>query len=148
MGSLPEQAGRRQRQRTVAYGAKRDAGRGGREQTSQGSSYETARQLDLVGQCPGKIPLLEGHLEHGGTSVEVPPEFCVRCAANTNEPQRWRLTKDPSCAQCKRTANLEHILSSCRASPMEGKFRWCHDQVLAQLADGVEKERKRKRPKA
>ncbi len=57
------------------------------------------------------------------------------------------LTEDPSCAQCKRPANLEHILSSCRAGLTEGRFRWRHDQVLAQLADGLEKERKRKRTK-
>lgn len=46
--------------------------------------------------------------------------------------------------QCKKTANLEHILSSCRVSLTEGRFRWRHDQVLARLADGLEKERKRK----
>lgn len=62
--------------------------------------------------------------------------------------QRWRLTEDPFCAQCKRPANLEHILSSCRAGLTEGRFRWRHDQVLAQLADGLEKERKRKGTKA
>lgn len=62
--------------------------------------------------------------------------------------QRWRLTEDPFCAQCKRPANLEHILSSCRASLTEGRFRWRHDQVLARLADGLEKERKRKGTKA
>ncbi|KAJ8017190.1 hypothetical protein DPEC_G00015180 [Dallia pectoralis] len=62
--------------------------------------------------------------------------------------QRWRLTEDPSCALCKRPASLEHILSSCRAGLTEGRFRWRHDQVLAQLADGLEKERKRKRTKA
>ncbi|KAJ7995782.1 hypothetical protein DPEC_G00248160 [Dallia pectoralis] len=42
--------------------------------------------------------------------------------------QRWRLTED--------------------AGLTEGRFRWRHDQVLAQLADGLEKERKRKRTKA
>ncbi|KAG1953648.1 hypothetical protein F2P79_009189 [Pimephales promelas] len=62
--------------------------------------------------------------------------------------QRWRLTEDPSCALCKRPVNLEHILSSCRAGLTEGRFRWRHDQVLAQLAEGLEKERKRKRSKA
>lgn len=54
-------------------GAEGDSGCGGREQTSQGSSHETARQLDPVGKCPRKIPQLEGHLEHGGASDKVPP---------------------------------------------------------------------------
>lgn len=44
--------------------------------------------------------------------------------------------------QCKTPANLEHILSSCQESLTEGRFRWRHDQVLAQLNDGLEKERK------
>ncbi|KAJ7998421.1 hypothetical protein DPEC_G00204760 [Dallia pectoralis] len=35
--------------------------------------------------------------------------------------QRWKLTEDPSCALCKRPANLEHILSSCRAGLTEGR---------------------------
>lgn len=61
--------------------------------------------------------------------------------------QRWRLTEDFSCALCKRPANLEHILSSCRAGLTEGRFRWCHDQVLAQLVEGLEKDRKWKRTK-
>lgn len=62
--------------------------------------------------------------------------------------QTWRLTEDPSCTQFKRPANLEHILPSRQASLTVGRFRWHHDQVLAQLADGLEKERKRKRTKA
>lgn len=43
---------------------------------------------------------------------------------------------------CGRPANLEHILSSCRASLTEGGFRWSHDQLLAHLADRLDKERK------
>ena len=61
--------------------------------------------------------------------------------------QRWRLTEDPFCVQCRRPANLEHILSSCRVGLTEGRFRWRHDQVLARLADGLEKERKQTRHK-
>lgn len=44
----------------------------------------------------------------------------------------------------KRQANLKHILSSCRVSLTDGRFQWRHDQVLAQLTDGLEKEKKRK----
>ena len=62
--------------------------------------------------------------------------------------QRWRLTEDPFCVHCKRPANLEHILSSCRAGLTEGRFRWRHEQVQVRLADGLEKERKWKGIKA
>ncbi len=40
-------------------GAEGDPGCGVREQTSQGSSHETARQLDPVAKRPRKIPQLE-----------------------------------------------------------------------------------------
>ena len=46
----------------------------------------------------------------------------------------WGMVESPSCKLCGRTANLEHILSSCHSSLADGKFRWCHDQILAQLA--------------
>lgn len=80
---------------------------------------------------------MEGHLKHGGSSdkVDVLP--------TTSNLHRWRFTEDPSCALCGKPANLEHILSSCQVRLTDGRFRWHHDQVLAQLVDGLEKERKR-----
>lgn len=80
---------------------------------------------------------MEGHLKHGGSSdkVDVLP--------TTSNLHRWRLTGDPSCVLCGKPANLEHILSSCQVRLTDGRFRWHHDQVLAQLVDGLEKERKR-----
>ncbi|KAK0147667.1 hypothetical protein N1851_012857 [Merluccius polli] len=49
----------------------------------------------------------------------------------------------PSCTLCGRPANLEHVLSSCRSSLADGKFWWRHDQILTQLAAGVEQARKK-----
>lgn len=55
----------------------------------------------------------------------------------------WGLPESPSCMLCGSPANLEHILSSCRSSLADGKFRWRHDHILAQLADGIEQARKK-----
>ncbi|KAL0172855.1 hypothetical protein M9458_033166, partial [Cirrhinus mrigala] len=55
----------------------------------------------------------------------------------------WRMADIPSCTLCGKQANLEHILSACQPSLADGKFRWCHDKILAQLADGVEQARKK-----
>lgn len=44
---------------------------------------------------------------------------------------------------CGRPANLEHVLSSCRSSLVNGKFWWRHDQILTQLAVWVEQARKK-----
>ena len=57
----------------------------------------------------------------------------------------WGLVESPSCKLCGKTANLEHVLSSCHSSLADGKFRWRHDQILAQLADGVEQASKKAR---
>lgn len=62
--------------------------------------------------------------------------------------QKWRRTEDPFCAQCRRPIKETNILSSCQAKLTEGRFRRRHDGVLAQLADGLSKERKRKSPQA
>ncbi|XP_061884963.1 uncharacterized protein LOC133635730 [Entelurus aequoreus] len=53
------------------------------------------------------------------------------------------MVESPSCTLCGKIANLEHVLSSCRSSLADFKFRWRHDQILAQLAGGVEQARKR-----
>ncbi|KAK0154157.1 hypothetical protein N1851_003781 [Merluccius polli] len=48
-----------------------------------------------------------------------------------------------SCTLCGSPANLEHVLSLCRSSPVDGKLRWRHNQLLTQLAAGVEQARKK-----
>lgn len=60
---------------------------------------------------------------------------------------RWGLTADPKCSLCDRTGTLEHVLSSCSTSLTQGRYRWRHDSVLRELADWLEKERKKERGK-
>ena len=60
---------------------------------------------------------------------------------------RWGLHDDPSCKLCNKAGSLEHILSSCATCLSQGRYRWRHDTVLRSLADSLEKERVRKRPK-
>ena len=55
----------------------------------------------------------------------------------------WGLAESPSCTLCGRQANLEHVLSSHLSNLTDGKFRWRHDQILTQLAAGVEQARKK-----
>ena len=57
----------------------------------------------------------------------------------------WGLIEDPVCTLCRGRANLEHILSPCKTALADGRYIWCHDRVLAVLADGIERARKRKR---
>lgn len=58
----------------------------------------------------------------------------------------WGIAENPSCTLCGKTANLEHVLSACRSSLADGKFRWRHDKILSRLADGVEQARKNRKP--
>ena len=57
----------------------------------------------------------------------------------------WGLTEDPSCHLCGGRGTMAHILSGCKTALQQGRYRWRHDQVLAVLADSLEKERKQKR---
>lgn len=48
---------------------------------------------------------------------------------------------DPSCPLCSGVATLRHILSGCKVSLTEGRYTWCHNQVLKCLAAGIESRR-------
>ena len=56
---------------------------------------------------------------------------------------RWGLTTDPKCSLCDKPGTLEHVLSSCSTALTQGRYRWRHDSVLRELADWLEKERKK-----
>lgn len=58
---------------------------------------------------------------------------------------RWGLAPDPKCSLCDRPGTLEHVLSSCPTALAQGRYRWRHDAVLRELADWLEKERKKDR---
>ncbi|KAK0139193.1 hypothetical protein N1851_024121 [Merluccius polli] len=55
----------------------------------------------------------------------------------------WGLAESPSCMRCGSQANLEHVLYLASVKSADGKFRWQHDQILTQLAAGVEQARKK-----
>ena len=59
----------------------------------------------------------------------------------------WGLAEEPSCSLCKKPASLEHILSSCGAALADGRYKWRHDRVLAEIAACMESARKRKTSK-
>ena len=59
----------------------------------------------------------------------------------------WGMSDDPSCSLCGSRASMGHILSACKTALQQGRYRWRHDQVLAALADCLEKERKQKQQK-
>lgn len=58
---------------------------------------------------------------------------------------RWGLTTDPACDLCDRPGTLEHVLSCCFTALTQGRYRWRHDNVLSEVADWLEGERKKER---
>ncbi|KAL7850245.1 hypothetical protein SRHO_G00195940 [Serrasalmus rhombeus] len=58
----------------------------------------------------------------------------------------WGLREDPLCKLCDKRGTLAHILSGCKTSLTQGRYRWHHDKVLLSLADTIERERVKKRP--
>ncbi|XP_052259364.1 uncharacterized protein LOC127863766 [Dreissena polymorpha] len=59
----------------------------------------------------------------------------------------WGLQDHPKCQLCDKTGTMEHILSSCTTALTQGRYRWRHDSVLQELADKLEHERTKKRPR-
>ena len=57
----------------------------------------------------------------------------------------WGMIEEPVCTLCSGRDNLERLLSSCKTTLADGRYRWRHDRVLVVLADGLERARKRKR---
>lgn len=46
----------------------------------------------------------------------------------------WGKVETPSCAVRKGRGTLEHILSSCPKALKDGRYCWCHGQVLKAVA--------------
>ena len=42
------------------------------------------------------------------------------------------------CSLCSGTATPKHILSGCKVSLSQGRYKWRHNQVLRSLATGIE----------
>ncbi len=49
----------------------------------------------------------------------------------------WGLKDTPACLLCQKRGSLEHILSCCPKALGEGRYRWCHDQVLRVIAGTI-----------
>ncbi len=49
--------------------------------------------------------------------------------------------QDPACQMCAAPANLRHILVGCKNSLTQGRYTWCHNQVLRCLAAAIESKR-------
>ncbi|XP_021365777.1 uncharacterized protein LOC110458420 [Mizuhopecten yessoensis] len=77
-------------------------------------------------------------------------QFLLRSVYNTlPSPANlhlWGLVEEPKCQLCQERGTMGHILSACKTALTQGRYRWRHDQVLRELADVLEVERKKKRP--
>jgi len=58
---------------------------------------------------------------------------------------RWGLSTYSTCKLCDRPSTLEHVLSSCSTALTQGRFKWRHDNVLREVTDWLEIERKKDR---
>ncbi|XP_060584269.1 uncharacterized protein LOC132740392 [Ruditapes philippinarum] len=58
---------------------------------------------------------------------------------------RWGLITDPTCSLCKKPGTLERVLSSCSTALTQGRYRWRHDNILREVADRLEGEKKKPR---
>jgi hypothetical protein len=73
-------------------------------------------------------------------------QFLLRSVYDTLPSQanlhRWKLVDTPDCNLCGARGTLDHVLSSCHVALTQGRYTWRHDQVLREVADTLERERK------
>ncbi|XP_058608845.1 uncharacterized protein LOC131525365 [Onychostoma macrolepis] len=43
---------------------------------------------------------------------------------------RWGMRDDPTCKLCRQKGTMAHILSGCKTTLAQGRYRWRHDKVL------------------
>ena len=59
---------------------------------------------------------------------------------------RCGLITNPYCSLSRKSAALEHVLSSCSTALRQGRYRWRYDNVLMETADWLESEQKKSDP--
>ncbi|XP_060080104.1 uncharacterized protein LOC132559494 [Ylistrum balloti] len=59
---------------------------------------------------------------------------------------QWGLVEEPKCQLCQERGTMSRILSACKTALTQGRYQWRHDQVLREMAEVLEVERKRKSP--
>ncbi|KAH3772969.1 hypothetical protein DPMN_174317 [Dreissena polymorpha] len=52
----------------------------------------------------------------------------------------------PKCQLCDKLGTMQHTLSSCQTTLTQGRYRWRHGTVHKELADILERERRKTRP--
>ena len=57
---------------------------------------------------------------------------------------RWGLVEDPKCQPCDKPGTMQHALSSCQTALAQGRYRRRQDTVLRELAEMLERERRKK----
>ena len=55
---------------------------------------------------------------------------------------KWKLTETPDCPLCGARGTLQYVLSSCAIALSQGRYTWRHNNVLRELADVIEKQRR------
>ena len=54
----------------------------------------------------------------------------------------WYRTEENRCSICNGEGTLNHILSGCKISLKQGRYKWRHDKVLKEIAMHIEEKRK------
>ena len=74
-------------------------------------------------------------------SNDVAIKFLIRSVYDTLPSpvnlHLWKKTKSPSCQLCGCIGSLKHILSRCQKALADGRYRWCHDQILKEIGEVV-----------
>ncbi|VDI43593.1 Hypothetical predicted protein [Mytilus galloprovincialis] len=64
------------------------------------------------------------------------------CVTDTFKSAQVELSETPDCPLCGNRGTLQHVLSGCNIALTQGRYTWRHNQVLRELAEVIEKQRK------
>ena len=132
--------------RTYGHGSTRNTRYGRRVQNDKSSPSGQTRVMDKVDN-PWTVTVMGRHLAVWATEAKVPPEICLWRPTFTSKSLPMEPNSQPKLQTLWKNGTLDHILSSCKVTFSQGRYRWRHDTCLRKLAHILELERKKKHPK-
>ncbi|XP_029688563.1 uncharacterized protein [Takifugu rubripes] len=72
------------------------------------------------------------------SALQLPGQTsCRQTSTASANLHAWGKSETPTCSLCSGRGSLEHLLSSCPKSLADGRYHWCHDQVLKAVAESI-----------
>lgn len=80
-------------------------------------------------------------MEYGYKQPKLHCQSHLQCSFFSPTNLHLWLEEDPACLLCAAPATLKHIMVACKASPLQRRYTWHHNQILRCLALALKDKR-------